>query len=339
MNDRRSKPASLETALDRRDQIVHLDTTANPYGMTEHVGAVLAAGAMNQTPGQLESALRSRIAGFAGVPVRQVLVAGQIDELIAHWLTQYLPDAPLIRFPPGPGAVPTPSRRHLIDVHRGPSFQPELDAETASELPQGAIAYLMSPHDPSGALAPARDIVRLARTCALVIVDQRHSGYTTRSLAALAREFDNVVVLQSLETWAALSAFPISWVTGAGATLERLGRPGPVAAGSLLAGIAVFEDRRTVLGNARRVRDERSRLFRMLRKLNMIQPLPSWANFLLARIERGDRETIHVGLAERGIMVAIPDDPALERYLRISAGLPEDTDALRRALVEISVTL
>jgi hypothetical protein len=42
----------------------------------------------------------------------------------------------------------------------------------------------------------------------VVIVDERHAGYDHRSLLPLVREFDNVVIVRSLEIWAGLAAFP-----------------------------------------------------------------------------------------------------------------------------------
>jgi len=155
----------------------------------------------------------------------------------------------------------------------------------------------------------------------------------------IVREFDNAVVIQSLETWAGLEAFPIGWAVGHPKTLAGLAEA-PVrqpAAGSVIAALATFDDLSWVMAMVRRVREERSRLYRMLRKLNLVQPLPSWAGFLLARVERGEAGFIAAGLAERGIIVARPDSPELSEYLRISAGRPEETDALRRALIEIAL--
>jgi histidinol-phosphate/aromatic aminotransferase/cobyric acid decarboxylase-like protein len=74
----------------------------------------------------------------------------------------------------------------------------------------------------------------------------------------------------------------------------------------------------------------------MLRKLNMLQPLPSWANFLLAQIERGTAQEIQQALAARDIFVYRPVDPALDQHLRIVAATPETTRLLKEALVEIS---
>jgi histidinol-phosphate/aromatic aminotransferase/cobyric acid decarboxylase-like protein len=77
----------------------------------------------------------------------------------------------------------------------------------------------------------------------------------------------------------------------------------------------------------------------MLRKLNIVQPVASSARFLLARVERGDRDRIVAGLAERGIVVHRPPQPALSDCFRISAGPPEATNALRAALIEIALEI
>ena len=316
---------------------IRMDLDGNPLGPTEHVASTLAAGASGRDEEALATALREEVAIFAGVSARSIRLVQRIDELAAAWIARAGAEAPVIVFPPGGERIAIADSRRRVVVHRGPGFQPDIDPETASELPTGAIAVLMSPHDPSGALTPAQDVVRLARACDLVIVDQRHGGYSPRTLVPLAREFDNVVILDTLETWGGLDAFPVGWAIGSPATLDRLGGVGTVPSGSLLAGLAVFEDLANVRAAIRAVRDERSRMYRMLRKLNLVQPLPSWANFMLVRVTRGDRDAIVSGLASRGILVHVPDGPGLERFIRISAGRPDDTDALRRALVEIAV--
>ena len=83
-----------------------------------------------------------------------------------------------------------------------------------------------------------------------------------------------------------------------------------------------------------RVREEKSRLYRTLRKLNMIRPHPSWANFMLARIERGDPDMFEHALRDRAIVIHRPPHPELSNCFRISATTPEATGALKEALIE-----
>jgi histidinol-phosphate aminotransferase len=107
----------------------------------------------------------------------------------------------------------------------------------------------------------------------------------------------------------------------------------------VIAAHATLDDLDYVRATAERVREEKARLFRMLRKLNMLRPLPSWANFLLVRIERGDPVLFEHELADRGIRVHRPLQRELDRHLRISAIGPDSTVALKQALIEIAVDL
>jgi histidinol-phosphate/aromatic aminotransferase/cobyric acid decarboxylase-like protein len=85
---------------------------------------------------------------------------------------------------------------------------------------------------------------------------------------------------------------------------------------------------------------EKSRLFRQIRKLNMISPpYPSWGNFLLCRFERGSSDFFVPRLAERGIDVYRPPHPNLRDHVRISAVSAESTQALKKALIDIALEL
>jgi histidinol-phosphate/aromatic aminotransferase/cobyric acid decarboxylase-like protein len=92
-------------------------------------------------------------------------------------------------------------------------------------------------------------------------------------------------------------------------------------------------------GAISRVREEKSRLYRTLRKLNMVRPLPSWANFVLVRVERGERDYYVRELAERSIVVHRPAQPELEQFFRVSATNAEQTHALKVALIEAALPL
>ncbi len=323
---------------------IRLDQLVNPYGPSPLVAESLAAADdLHRDPARLLPVLDRRLAAQSGVPAGWVRPANGIDEALATALAG-AGEGPLVVFPPGsnPAATPAvPPGRERIEVWRTPAFLPGLDPETAAELPRNAIAVLSSPHDPSGALLPVQDAVRLARSCAWVLIDERCGGFGPRSHAHLAREFDNVVVFQTLETWAGLSAFPVGWAVGSPRALGRLFPEPvrPVSAGAALAALATLDDMPGVLANVRRVRDERSRLYRMLRKLNMVQPMPSWAGFVLARATRSTGDELAVQLRQRGILVHRPDGSALHDVLRVSAGRPADTDALQRALIEAGLVI
>ena len=321
--------------------VVRMDRLEHPFGPSIAVYEALAAGG---EPPAVDT-LRAALAQHLGVHPRQLLLTNGVaeaQEAIVQWRRT---TGPVVTFPPTSLPLADRARRDdvpVISILRRPRFSLDLDIDLASDLPPESWAYVASPNDPTGNLIDLPDAIRLARACAVLVIDERHGGYAGRSFIRLAQEFDNVLVLQTLETWAGLDAFPLSYVIGRPRLLEELARYRPraeIAAGARIAAMATLRDLAQVRGNTQRIRHERSRLYRTLRKLNMVTPMPSWANFLLMRAERGSAALIADGLAERGVVVHRPPQPELWRYLRVSAGLPDHTDALKQALVDVGIEL
>lgn len=321
---------------------VRLDLVTNPFGPSPLVPETLAAELMSPpTRKSLTVDLTERLTRRLGVPAASLFLANGVESILRALYLSQRDIGPVILFPP---SDPVDVQRadmfgvETISINRGPSFRPSIDTEVATDLPSTGMALITSPNDPTGTLAGSQDVVRLARACRLVVIDERHGGYQPHSLLPLAREFDNVVVLQSFETWAGLYAIPFAYAVGASIIMNQLrtfSAPNEPSVAAMLSARATLEDHAHVEATVRRVRLERSRLFRTLRKLNMVTPYPSWSNFLLARIERGDRAGIDRGLRERGISVHLPAHPELAQFLRISATRPEEMDVLKVALIEI----
>lgn len=335
------------TALGRS---IRLDELRNPYGASVRVMDALA-GLDEQSDGDRGAEdLRRRLAGQHGVAPEAILLANGGDELLTTLLLWWRQGAanepgPLILFPPSEAGQARQAALHgieTVEVHRGPSFRLELDPALAAELPTDSLALVDSPNDPTGAVLSSQEAVRLARVCRAVVVDERHVEYGARTLLPLVREFENVLVLRTMETWAGLWWLPFGYAIGPPALIRQIGRfrpSGGVAQGAVVAAAATLDDLPYVQATVRRVREERSRLYRTLRKLNMVRPFPSWGSFVLVRVERGKRERIVRELARRGVTVHSPTQPGMEEYLRISATRAEETDALRDALIDLAIDM
>jgi histidinol-phosphate aminotransferase len=72
-----------------------------------------------------------------------------------------------------------------------------------------------------------------------------------------------------------------------------------------------------------------------LAKLPGFHVYPSRANFLLCSLSGVSAKDVHARLIERGVLLRYFDTPLLHNHLRISAGRPDQTDALLAALREI----
>ncbi|HEV2106702.1 MAG TPA: aminotransferase class I/II-fold pyridoxal phosphate-dependent enzyme [Thermomicrobiales bacterium] len=334
------RPA-LSTGRPRR-----LDQVANPFGPSAQVfEALTTADRLLHLNDNDVQRLGQRLASHAGIDADQLVLANGMDELLDMILLWRRHRGPVVLFPPTDPSHRAIVERHSEDIleYRRTSSFAAFDplASQVPDIPAGSTAIVQSPNDPSGTLLSTPDAVRLARVCELVVVDERHGEYAARSLLPVAQEFNNVIVARSFETWAGLSGLPFAYAVAPrrlAGELRGYLRPSGIAAAAAVAVAATLDDMAYMQATVRRVRQERTRLWRTLRKLNMVRvPYPTSSNFILTRIERGDAGFFARELERRGIMVHRPSDPQLtERHLRITATTPEQTEALKRALIEIA---
>lgn len=347
MNRHRSSapPTAHGPGLSSIDDL-RLDLLHNPFAPSVHVFDALAdAESLLRGNGGGENRLRQRMATHLGVQPDQLILANGMDELIDMVLLWRGNLGPVVLFPPTDSGHRQLIKRHAVEIIQQPRRSPSgiaVPGESSDDATGTAI--VQSPNDPTGALLSPADAVRLARGHEIVLIDERHGAYAARDLLRLAQEFNNVIVARTFETWAGLAGLPFAYAVAPkriAAAVQEFARPSGIASGAAIAAIATLDDMKYMQATIRRVREERTRLWRMLRKLNMLSvPYSSSANFVLARIERGDARMLQSELGRRGIIVHRPGDSELrDDHLRFSATTPEQTEALKRALIETAGTM
>lgn len=325
---------------------IRLDLLTNPFGPSIRVQEALAAeDDLHLHDLGRERRLKERLARLSGVPMDWIVLTNGADEALHMCLLAQRDFGPALIFPPT-DAVQTRLAKlaavEAVNHSRAPSFAVEIAPDTRIDAPASSMALVQSPNDPTGTILETADVVRLSRRFRQVVIDERHAEYGGRTLTPLAREFDNMVVIKSFELWAGLNGLPMAWLIARPALARQIEAYRPsvrVASAAIVAAVATLDDLSYVRATVRRIRDEKSHLFRTLRKLNMLQPLPSWANFLLAEVTRGDAAWFQQQLAQRDIFVYRPTEPELPGHLRIAAATPETTRMLKDGLIELALEL
>jgi histidinol-phosphate aminotransferase len=205
-----------------------------------------------------------------------------------------------------------------------------------------AVIAIVSPNNPTGAIASAAEVRRLAEAAptALVVFDHVYGEYADEDLTRAVFDLPNVVVLRTLSKAWGLAGCRIGYAIGSPdviATLRIAGAPYPVAGPSVaLALRQLTVGDATVRAHVARVREERSALCAHLAVLG-IEPLPSQANFILA--ECGVRAPfLTAALAALGVAVrAFPSRPGLTSALRIT--LPGDAATFERLVAAFETAL
>lgn len=335
----REEAASRGGTHDRRPA-VRLDTVGHPFGPSP--AALEAAEAQAEaSPDNLASCLRNRLSRRYRVPESAIYLLSGIDSGLRHAI-HHLP-GPLVGFPPSAAMSALESgwpERERIAIARGVHRSRIFEGEAAADLPADGVAVADSPTDPLGSLLALQDAVRVARASRCLIVDERYAEFAGFSLLPLGLEFDNVVIFRSFEIWAGLQAFPVAWAAASPHAARLTGlRDDEIAPANLAAAIATLDALEAVSATLKLVLEERSRLYRFLRRFSLFEPLPSWAPFLAARVTIVERRAVVDLLAEQGVVVHAPEQEGLERFIRFGIGTRSEMERLRAAVRDLAPDL
>ena len=334
-------PGGQESDGTRPDgSIVKLDGNENVYGCSPKAAEAVARLTSHHIyPDPEQRRLRDALAEYTGVDAGHVLAGAGSDELIEL----------LLRLIAGPGdnvvtAGPTfgffsSSARlvgaEVIDVPRGEDFSIDVDAVLAAVGPATKVVYVANPNNPTGTLAPRRDLERLLDAGPLVVVDEAYFEFCGETVTDLVPKRDNLAVLRTFSKWAGLAGlrigyglFPLQVVDALMSTKS----PYNINAAAEAAAVASLDDVDYLMDNVAKIVDERDRLEILLLNLDFVEVIPSRANFLLCPLVDRDAVKIQQELRSQGIFIRHFDTPRVRDCVRISVGRPEDTDAVIWAL-------
>ncbi len=186
------------------------------------------------------------------------------------------------------------------------------------------LVAVVSPHNPSGQVAPARRLLEISDRLpddAVLLADLAYVEFADRDPTPELLRRDNVLVVRTLSKAWGLAGLRVGFVLGPRAAVADLragGAPFPLSAPSIwLAEQALALGDPVTSTYVAAVRRERERLVSALRASGA-EPFESQANFVLASTDRA--AALYRGVRQRGI--AIRRYPNLPDLVRIT--LPGD---------------
>jgi len=337
----------LEKELGTR--IIKLDGNENPYLSSPKAREVLASFPYYHIyPDPLQRNLREALAKYTGFPASNIVSGNGSDELIDLVLRLFLREGDgVLNCPPTFGMYPftvSVCGGVMVNVPRRSDFSLNLEAIRAAITPRTHVIFVASPNNPTGGAASEAEVRALLDMGLVVVVDEAYYEFSDGSLAHMVPANPNLIVLRTFSKWAGLAGLRVGYSIcheRIASYFLKIKQPYNVNVAGEAAAIASLEDADYLLGNVARLRAERDRMFDALSGMSWISPHPSQANFLLCRVEDkvGGEETaakrVRDGLRKRGILVRFYETPGLSDCIRISAGLPGDTDTLLSALEEV----
>jgi histidinol-phosphate aminotransferase len=327
------------------ESIIKLDSNENPYGMPERVRTALAAlpdGHLYPDPEY--RALREALSAYTNVPIDHLIPGNGSDELlgvIAHTLLE--PGDRVLVCPPTFSQYSFYSRLNsaeVVSVQRKTDFSLDVDGiMAATEKSSPKIIFLDTPGNPTAFRVSNADIQRLLALPLMVVLDEAYIEFTdSQSMISETTNRQNLIVLRSFSKWAGLAGFRIGygafpeWLVPA---VWKVKSPFNVTTPAAAAAIAALSDAEDMHEVIAAICHQRDRLAAGLQRFPPLKVYTSEANFLLVHVEPKFGKSaveLYTTLKEDGILVRPFADM---NCLRITAGRPEQVDALLEALTQI----
>ncbi|NLF76874.1 MAG: histidinol-phosphate transaminase [Chloroflexi bacterium] len=325
------------------EQVIKLDANENPYGPSAAARAALASlDAVHIYPDPEARMLRSMLAEYTGVDARHILVGAGADELIELILQAFIePGDAIINTPPTFGMYGFDAPLYfarVVDVERHADFSLDVEGiEAAARATDAKLLFVCSPNNPDGGLIAPETVERLLDLPLVVVLDEAYLEFSgAESLAGRAAASDNLIVLRTFSKWAGLAGLRVGYgifPAGLMAHLWKIKQPYNLNVAADAAARASLADLPALRANVERIIAQRRRLERELAAVPFLAPYPSHSNFVLCRVVGLDAAALKGRLAgEFGILIRHYNKPRLRDHVRISAGTPEQIDALLAAL-------
>ncbi|MCR4394397.1 MAG: histidinol-phosphate transaminase, partial [Dehalococcoidales bacterium] len=225
-----------------------------------------------------------------------------------------------------------------IEVKRNADFSVNISAIKAAITDRTRAIFLANPNNPTGNLVSKADILELVTTGVPLIIDEAYYEFSGETVAHLVPAYDNLMVLRTFSKWAGLAGLRVGYGIFPARIADILLKIKPPYNVNLAAQVAVREsikDKSYLLNTVKNMIEERSRLYQKLQGVHFLKPVPSYANFILCEVIKGNAGEIQNALEQKGILVRYYNTPLLKNYIRISVGKPEHTERVIRALHEL----
>jgi histidinol-phosphate/aromatic aminotransferase/cobyric acid decarboxylase-like protein/imidazoleglycerol phosphate dehydratase HisB len=297
----------------RAEHILRFDQNTPPFPGVPLVPLAESFARLNEYPDGTYRELREAAAAFVGLPGawEQVVVGAGADDLILLCARTFL-------CPGRRAAITSPT---YVYYHEASEL---VGAEVVAEVDGADLVWRCNPNNPTGEVAPAVELVELARSIPTVpvVVDEAYAEFGGESIVPYLGDAPNLIAIRTLSKAFGFASLRVGYAVAApdvARLLDWRREPAPVAGpAARIAAAALRGPEVDVSGTVA----ERERVREALLAAGYDAP-PTATNFVYVRSEEplGDR------LEERGLIVR-----KVAGGIRITLRTPADDDVLLQAL-------
>jgi histidinol-phosphate aminotransferase len=314
-----------------------------PTALVDEVAEEVRKVALNRYPDRDAINLAAAIAEHVKWPVDGLWIANGSNEIFMHLFLGFGgAGRSCLLFEPTytlHSLIPKIASTKIHQQQRADDFT--IDGDSAIDLiknEEPEIVIVCSPNNPTGMCEPKPTIEALLEVApGIVVVDEAYGEFARddKSVRSMLTDHPNLVLVKTFSKAWRLAGVRIGYMLAEPELIQQLAKvrlPYNLSAITQIVGVAAIRHSVETLEMVGSIVDERDRIGAALRELGL-RAYPSDANFVLFEVD--DAKDVWDRLLERDVLVRrYSGVPGLENCLRVTAGLPEETDAFIQALKE-----
>ena len=324
---------------------VKLNTNESPYPPSPEV--IAAVGEKEMADLRLYSdpdckVLRNKLAARYGVKPANVYLSNGSDDILSFAFMAYCADGGKAAFPEiSYGFYKVFAELYGTDAAIIP-LKEDFSIDYRDYCGIERTVIIANPNAPTGLALSLEEIELIVSTNPnnVVVIDEAYVDFGAETCLPLLEKYDNLLIVRTYSKSRAMAGARLGFALASEAIIDDLNRikfstnPYNVNRLTLIAGAAAIDSDDYFMNNCRRIMATREKTTEALTAIGFTV-VPSKANFIFAKHERLDGETVYRRLKEEGILIRHFSDPRISDYNRITVGSEEEMEALVNTLTSI----
>lgn len=327
-------------------QYIKLNTNENPYPPSPSVIEAIKTQTNEKLrlyPDPASSILTSKAAEINNIERDMVFAGNGSDEILAFAFAAFY-SGKKVCFPAVTYSFyPVYCKMFNVDYFEIP-MKPGLLVDYDYMKQSGCGVVIVNPNAPTGELTSINQIREIAQnnSDSVVLVDEAYIDFGGKSCIALTKEFNNVLVVQTLSKSKSLAGMRIGLAFGDAQLIKGLERVKdsfnsyPLDKLAQAAGLAAISDTEYYEEICSKIIQTRKRTCKQLLKMGF-KGIESKANFIFVSHEKISGKEIYEKLKMNNILVRYFDQPGIDNFVRITIGTDAHMDILFECLEKIVV--
>lgn len=325
-------------------QYIKLNTNESPFPPSESVReAVLTESRKLQLYSDPEvTRVREKLAEVYNVKPSQVIVTNGSDEVLNFAFMAFSDEENPLVFPEITyGFYPVFAQLNHIPFTEIP-LEGDFTINPDDYIGVNKTVVIANPNAPTGIALSLEEIEKIVKSNPnnVIIIDEAYVDFGAESAVRLVNKYENLLVLQTFSKSRSMAGARLGFGIGDEKLISDLNtirystNPYNVNRMTEAAGVAALRDNGYYMNNCKTIIKNREWTVRELENLGF-EVLPSKANFIFAKSDKIDGETLYLELKNRGILIRHFAKEKICQYNRITIGTIEQMQKLIETISEI----